>query len=254
VPLSSYLILFSGFALEITIAWRLAKAKLWREYPLFALYIVYVFAQSCLGLVLLRHYPASYSLWYWRTGIGSIFLRFILIWELFRHTFPKSSPLRRMVSRQTLFEVLTLVGILTLILWVAETYGKSNSVYLAMERSFGFVQAVLVLGILTLARYYHLRLGRNVWGIAVAFGLYCSLATAASAVLELAHFALFRLWYLLSPLSFVAMLGLWTWAVWSYEPNPAMNSGAPMDPTADFRQWSQDWGRAVSTVRKVSNR
>jgi len=251
VPLSSYLILFSGFALEIAVTWRLAKEKLWRDYFLLALYVLFVFAQGCLGLILLRYFPGSYPRWYWRTGIANILLRFVLIWEVFRHTFPNPSPLRQMVSKQFVLKAVALIGVLCGMLWVYQTYGD-RSVYLAMERSFGFVQGAMILAVIGLARYYNFRLERTAWGIAVALGLYCSVSTIASAALELAHWILFPYWYLLSPLSFVAMLGIWTWAVWVHAPGPASEGGI-IDPTSELGAWSESWGRAVSTVRKVSN-
>lgn len=252
VPVSSYLILFLGFALEIAIAWRLAKDNLWRNYSLFALYVLFIFAQGCLGFILLRHSPASYAEWYWRTGIVGILLRFVLIWEIFRHAFPESSALRQMMSRQFVTKILALIGVASGMLWVYQTYGE-RSVYLAMERSFGFVQAALVLAVFALARYYNFHLERTSWGIAVAFGLYCSLSTIASAALELAHWSLFPYWYLLSPLSFVAMLGVWTWAVWTHAAGTVLQHDGILDPATELGAWSESWGRTVSTVRKVSN-
>ena len=253
MPLSSYLIYFSGVALEVAIFWRLAKAQLWRYYPVFTTYVAYVIAQSVSEFFVHRYAPGLYPGWYWITGIANIFLRFLLVWEVFRLTFPKNSPLRRILSRKVVVEVLSLTTVLTGLLWAIETYDKSHSVYLATERSFGFVQAVLILGVLTLARYYHLQLGRNLWGIAVAFGLYCSLSTVAAAALELARLTFFPYWYLLSPLSFVSMLGIWTWAVWTYAPNQVLGADGLTDPARDLGAWSENWGRAVSTVRKVSN-
>lgn len=239
--------------LEVTIFWRLAKGRLWRNYPLFSSYIAYVFAQSSVGFLALRYAPSFYPMSYWLTGIVNILLRFLLIWEVFNLTFPKNSPLRRIVSRQAAVELLALLTVSTALLWAIQTYGRSHSVYLATERSFGFVQAILILAVLTLVRYYHLQLGRNLWGIAVGFGLYCSLSTVGSAALELAHWTLFPYWYLLSPLSFVAMLGIWTWAVWTHAPNPGWGAEGIIDPTGDLGAWTESWGRAVSTVRKVSN-
>jgi len=259
VPTSSYVIFISGVALEITLAWRLVKRGLWREYPLFALYVVFVIAQGGVGFAVLRYAPSAYTMWYLRAGIVHVSLRFLLVWEVFRHTFPEKSPLRRMLSRLAFVELLALVTFLTGILsavgmlWVIQTYGKSHSMYLAMERSFGFVQAVLVLAILAIARYYHLSVGRNLWGIAVALGAFCSLATAASAITDFARPTFFPLWYFLSPISFVAMIAVWTWAMWDYAPNPEPASNRLLDPAAGFGQWSENWGRAVSTVRKVSN-
>jgi hypothetical protein len=259
VPLSSYIILFSGVALEITLAWRLAKERLWREYPLFALFLAFVIAQGGVGFAVLRYAPSAYPVWYSRTGVAHVLLRFGLVWEIFRHTFPKESPLRQMLSKKTLVELLAIITLATCMLsavgmlWVIQTYGRSHSMFLAMERSFGFVQAALILAILATARYYHLSLGRNLWGIAVALGAFCSLSTAASAITDFARSTFFPLWYFLSPIGFVAMLAVWTWAMWGYAPNPAPDAGALIDPAGDFGRWSEDWGRAVSTVRKVSN-
>ena len=253
VPYSSYAIFLTGAVLEAAICWRIVKGRLWRYYPVFTAYIAYVIAQSGAGFLAIRYAPSSYPAWYWVTGITNIFLRFLLIWEVFRLTFPETSPLRRILSRQSAVKSLALITVLTALLWAVESYDKSHSVYLATERSFGFVQAVLILGVVTLARYYQLHLGRNLWGIAVAFGLYCSLSTVAAAGLELARLIFFPYWYLLSPLSFVAMLGIWTWAVWTYAPNRALGTDGTIDPTRDLGVWSENWGRAVSTIRKVSN-
>jgi hypothetical protein len=241
--------MYSGAALEALLVWRLAKGGMFRHYPWFSVFVGYVVSQNVVLFAVFHLAPKNYSAWYWESGAVQVCLRFLLIWEVFRQTFPKSSPLHRMVSRQVTLGAFALVSVLTGMLWAVETYGKSHSAYLAMDRSFGFVQAVLVLGILTLARYYHLPIGRNIWGIAVAFGMYSSLSTAASAYVDFMH-SFFPYWSLLSPFSFVALLGVWTWAVWVYLPNPIAAPDRLID-TGDFGQWPENWGRAVSTVRKV---
>jgi len=223
---------------------------MFRHYPWFSFFVGYVVSQHIALFAVLHLAPSNYPAWYWESGALQVCLRFLVIWEVFRQTFPKTTPLHRMVSRQITPGTIALISVLTAMLWAVQTYGKSHSVYLAMDRSFGFVQAVLVLGILTLARYYHLPIGRNIWGIAVAFGMYSSLSTAASAYVDLMHSSFFPYWYLLSPFSFVVMLGMWTWAVWIYAPNPIATPDA-LIATGDFGRWPEDWGRAVSTVRKV---
>jgi hypothetical protein len=54
-------------------------------------------------------------------------------------------------------------------------------------------------------------------------------------------------------LSLVAMVSMWTWAVWVYAPNPAMIVDESADHADAARQWSEDWGRTVSGIRKVMN-
>ena len=72
-------------------------------------------------------------------------------------------------------------------LWSIESYAKQHSVYLALERSFSFTQAVMILCVLIVARYYGVELGRNVWGIAIAFGAHISITTVNNALVDLAH-------------------------------------------------------------------
>ena len=73
------------------------------------------------------------------------------------------------------------------ILWSYQTYSMVHSAYPAMARSFGFAQAIMILGILLAARYYGLELGRNLRGIAVGFGAWISVSTANNSLIDLRH-------------------------------------------------------------------
>lgn len=243
--------MYSGAALEALLVWRLVKGGMVRRYVYFSIYVAYVVIQNIVLFGVFHLAPGHYAAWYWGSGAVHMCLRFLIVWEVFRQTFPKASPLHRMVSRQATLGAIALISVSTGMLWAIQTYSKSHSVNLAMERSFGFVQAVLILAILTLARYYHLPIGRNIWGIAVAFGMYSSLSTAVSAIMDLMRTSFFPYWYFLSPFSFVAMLGMWTWAVWTYAPNPIPTVDEIVDPAGDAGRWANNWGRAVSTTRKV---
>jgi hypothetical protein len=248
----SYLVFVAGLVLEMLLVWRLLVTGLWRRYSFVFIYILYVVVVQTLFLyAVLKWAPGTYARWYWITGTLNLGLRFLLIWEVFRNTFPANSPLRRIVSHGFTIIAVGVITLVTAMLWGIETYGKSHSLPLALERSFGFAQAVLILTILFAARYYQRQLGRNMWGIAVAFGMYSSLATTNSALLDLVH-SLLPYWRVLGPLSLVAMVGMWTWAVWVYAPNPAMIVDESADADA-VRQWSEDWGRTVSGIRKVMN-
>ena len=106
------------------------------------------------------------------------------------------------------------------------------------------------------ARYYGVQLGRNLWGIAVAFGAYASVMTMNNAMVDLGHWFV-PYWRLLSPLSFVAMLGMWTWAVWVYAPNPAFaveqEAEQLSDQLSDMGQWTESWNQTVATARRVKH-
>jgi hypothetical protein len=253
VSAASYIVFVLGLVLEVTLVCRLLFGGLWRQYPYFFSYVAFFVAQTVMLFAILRIAPHDYASWYWRSGMLNLVLRFFVIGEVFRSAFPKDSPLRRIVTGRFAAVILVVGTLLTGMLWGIEAYGKSHSLYLALNRSFGFAQALLILMVLIVARYYQVPLGRNAWGIAVAFGMYSSLDTANSAFVDIMH-SFFPYWQLLGPLSWVALLGMWTWAIWTFYPNPAMAAVPTIADTSNsLTDWAQDWGETVSSVRKAIN-
>jgi len=252
-----YAILLAGAALEVCLVWRLISQQMWRRYPYFFVYVLYV----CTGTVVLfgiqqflpELYPKAY--WWGSESIG-VPLRFLVIWEVYRHTFPRGSVLHSIVSKGFVFVGFLLSLFCVSSFWGVETYNTFHSIYPAIERSFGFAQAALVLGLLMVARYYEVPLGRNLWGIAVAFGAYASVMTMNNVMVDLTHWFV-PYWRALSPLSFVAMLGMWTWAVWVYAPNPAFaiegEAKQLSDQLSDLGQWTESWNQTVATARRVKH-
>jgi len=117
---------------------------------------------------------------------------------------------------------------------------------LALDRSFGFVEALMILGTLVVARYYGVKCGRNIRGIALAFGAWASISTANNAMIDLAN-SFVPLFYYLRPLSFVIMLVVWIWALWVYEPNPPIRESEAVE----LNRWTEDWNRTISTARTL---
>jgi hypothetical protein len=145
--------------------------------------------------------------------------------------------------------ILGMIVFLAALSWGAKNYKISHSVYFASERTLGFCQAFLILAILLFARYYNLHLGRNLWGVAIGFGLFSSFSIVNFALIDLVP-SFFRYSQLLTPFGFVSMLGVWTWAMWTYSPNQAVTDG-PLDHS-DIERWSEDWGRTLSSIRRVT--
>jgi hypothetical protein len=246
---ASYLIFVLGLVFELALVYRFFRGGTWRRYPYAFAYVVLVVVQTAALYAVFYWARSVYVPWYLNSGIVNLWARFLIVWEVFRHTFPARSSLRRMILGGFAAAVLLAGTLLAAMSWGILNYGKSHSLYRALDRSFGFSQAVLILLVLIVARYYRVQLGRNIWGIAVAFGMYSSLSTANSAFVDVMH-SFFPYWQLLSPLSLTVMLGMWTWALWSCAPNPALADDIAV---GDVNRWSEDWGRTLSTVRKVMN-
>jgi hypothetical protein len=185
---------------------------------------------------------------WWYSESANVFLRFFVIWEVFRHIFLKSSVVRHIVMRGFMFGMLGMIVFLAAISWGAKSYETSHSVFFASFRTLGFFQAFSILAILLLARYYNLRLGRNLWGVAVGFGLFASFSIVNYALIDLLP-SFFPYWQLLTPFSFISMLSVWTWAIWNYSPNQVVTDGTFDD--SNIERWSENWSRALSMIRKV---
>ncbi len=242
---------FAGVALQCVLLWRLGRGRMWRIYGGFSLFALWLLLRSLAlytAQALLSR--AEYRAVYWQTDIIDLILRFLLVWEVFRHTFPKASGLHKIVSKGFTVAAFGLVIFSVGAVWSYEAYSRFHSVYPAIERSFGFAQAVMILGLLLTARYYGVQLGRNVRGIAVAFGAWSSLSTANNAMIDLRH-SFLPYWQFLLPVSCVAMFALWIWAVWVYEPNPAIAALDATDLSSDLDKWTEDWDQANLRVRRV---
>ena len=245
-----YAIFLLGVALEVCLVWRLLSEGSWHSYPYFSFYVVYVAVGTQVLYAIQRFLPALYHDAYWGSESISVALRFLVIFEVFRHTFPRGTVLSRIVSKGFAVIGLLLSVFCVSSFWGVETYNTFHSVYPAIERSFGFAQAVLVLGLLMIARYYGVQLGRNLWGIAVAFGAYASMVTVNNAMVDLSHWFV-PFWRVLSPLSFVAMLGMWAWAMWVYAPNPPLVAGEETMPLLELGEWTDRWNQTISTARRA---
>ncbi len=219
-------------------------------YPYFSAFVLWVTLRSISFFPAQGFSATAYRNFYWGTDTIDIILRFLIVWEVFRHVFPRNSEIYKIAAQGFKIVMITLAVFSLGALWSYETYAQFHSVYPALERVFGFAQAVLILSVLLGARYYGLPLGRNILGIALAFGAWASISTANNAMIDLRH-SFLPYWQLLRPFSFVSMLAMWTWAMWIYAPNPRIKVHSATERIPDIAQWTQGWDQATSTVRRM---
>ena len=243
-------------ALEVCLVWCLLRAGLVSRYPYYSFYLFCVVLRTA-ALHVAQWYgvdripPDVYASYYWNTESIGVALRCLVVWEVFRHAFPPGSPLNKIAARG--FGVIAFglfifaVGTLSA-LWSYQTYAKLHSLYPAIDRSFGLVQSAFILAILLAVKSYGIRLGRNLWGIAVGFGAWISLSTLSNAAIDLTH-SFYPYLQFLRPLSFVGLLASWTWALWEASPLPSV-AERPV-PTTELDAWAENWNRAQSSWRMV---
>ena len=94
-----------------------------------------------------------------------------------------------------------------------------------LERDLRGVQSVFLFGILAVVFHYGISMGRNMKGMILGYGLYVgssliTLATQSYAV-TYAGTSFYEIWKIVQPLSWNVSLVIWTFALWSFYPNPA---------------------------------
>lgn len=236
-----------GPLLELATLALLLRKGLWRVYLLFSIYAVWLFvANSVLVTTSLYFTKTHHPSFYWNIDSIDVALRFVVIWEVFHQIFPKRSGLNKSLSKGLGIIAFGLLVFACATFLIYQNYTGPYSIHLALDRSFGFIQALMILGILLMARYYGVQCGRNIRGIALAFGGWVSISTATNAMVDLTA-SFLPYWYYLRPLSFVVMMGVWIWALWVYEPNPPIMESEAVE----LNQWTEDWNRTISTARTI---
>ena len=253
----SLIICVTAVLLELGAVVLLLRKNLWREYSFFFAYAVWLLIANTAILVTDLYFRPAYTSVYWYIDSVDIALRLLVVLEVFRQIFPKGSGLNRSLSKGLQSVAFGLLALACAIFWGYQRYPglpidfaeRVRALHLALDRSFGFVQALMILGTLIVARYYGLRFGRNIRGIALGFGAWASISTADNALVAMANVSssLRAFFSYMRPLSFVFMLVVWIWALWVYEPNPRIVESEPVE----LNQWTEEWNRTLSAARTI---
>lgn len=254
----SFAIGFAGPVLELFALALLLRNGLWRVYPRLFAYLIWLLIGNSAILITDLYFRSFYPTIYWPIDQIDTVLRLLVVWEVYRQTFPKNSGLSRSFSKGLGKMAIGLLVVGCVTFWVYQNYGlpapasptqsrlASWRPHLALDRSFALVEALMVLGILVIARYYGVKCGRNIRGIALAFGAWASISTADNAMIDLSN-SIVPVFYYLRPLSYAFMLAVWVWALWVYEPNPPIQESEAVE----LNQWNEEWNRTISTARTI---
>ncbi len=187
-PLWHYLWL-APTALLAVVAITLKLRGLHRDYPMFFLYAIWQVVFRAL-LFVLDHLsvvtPYQYQFVYWVDEVGSIALRFAIIYEVFNMLF---RPYRALKQLAAILTSIGLIGLLVAAVVVAN-YGPSashsdqivGSMFL-LDRAVAVVQCGLLVILFVLSWYFNLSWRSYIFGIAIGFGVFSATQIVTSALL-----------------------------------------------------------------------
>jgi hypothetical protein len=224
--------------------WRGFRCALGRHYPFFYTYLTYTAVRSIavsLPLVI-RH--SSFSKVYWWSHTLAAILRFGIAAEIHRHVFPHDSPIRRRAE----VAVLCVLALLALLFWIGGA-GPGHYI-LDVLRKIALSVAVWILVVLGLAHYYGIRIGRNVWGMAIGLLTFTGSELVNLAAMDLLP-RLRNIWEGVHPIAFVSMLMVWTSALWRFYPNPQTPSLDKSSAENFLNAWQGRWTQVPNVIRRV---
>lgn len=242
-----------GATLEGLLVWRLLKRGLLGRYPYFSGFVCYDLVRTLAGVAAAHFWWDWYAWMYWMTEAISLFLRFLIIWEVVRALFLPKSVLRCLAWKILLSVMAFLLPVLLALSWrqaalIHFHYGMVPPIF---EQYLSLAQALLLLTVVAVARYYGLPLGRNVRGLVFGFGLYLSLCAMNFASFQVVH-GFLPYGQVLSPVTYVGLIAYWLWAFWEYAPSPDQTT-MHYDKARWHEQWNHLWMTTTSLMRRRPN-
>ena len=237
---------WAGDALAAAILVRAFRAKLLRKYPFFYTYIAAVLiAENALPIVYYAA-AASYKNWYWTMNFATLLLGCGIVLEIFNHvlgSYPGASRFARSAG-YVVFSIVFCYAVISPSLMAPWTPAGTN---IELERDLRAVQAIFLFGLLGVISYYGIKIGKNMKGMTMGYGLFIGTSLMALALRSYAGPSFQTVWAFIQPFSFVTCLSVWTIALWSYEPNPAPNPTIRLE--ADYEMLAANTKEMLVTLR-----
>lgn len=161
--------------LQAAMAILMLRRKLYRELPLFFVYLLFKVLLNCL-LWLFRHQMPHYFYIYWvGEAIGSV-LTLAVIYEIFTTVVKRYETIHRTGSLLYRWAAVCLLVAATVTAARAPGFDPTQMIegILVLERGIRIVQAGLLLVLFLFASYLGLSWRSYVFGIALGFGMYAS--------------------------------------------------------------------------------
>lgn len=251
VPLRSvvfYILPLLCELLEALLLWRLWRNRAIRRYPYVSGFVCYDFVRT--PVLLVAHYLPTLFIWmYWTTDVPAQLLQFLIVWEAARSLFLPKSTVRRIAWNTLLVATgLGFPAILALCWGQASlVWFPGRSIASTFEQYSSLAQALLLLVIAAVARYYRVPFGRNMRGLIFSFGPYL-LADSLSFITYQVFVGLRGYLEFLPAALFMTMMAAWLWAFWEFAPSPQTAiSYSRQDIWKEL--WNHLWDATFATVK-----
>jgi hypothetical protein len=220
---------YIGLALELAIIGRSLWTRLYLRFPIFYVYMTFVFASSAWLILDYSHYSV-YQKHYWYWEAVTILLGYGVLAEIMHRAledFPGADRAAQFLA-SAIFAIIFAGLALSLSLdknplAIAQWRQHAGD---ALERDFRIVQAISLAITLAVSLYYRIEFGRNLRGLILGFGTYIGVSILSPAFRYYLGPRFDPIFQELQPMAYLFALGVWIVALWQHAnarsrpPNP----------------------------------
>ena len=235
-----------GIALESLILLRFLKCRLFRHFPLFFAYIALVWTSNAVLVPIYRIHYAAYPDTFWALQFLSLLAGFGVLLELIQKSFAAYAGAKEFATAVVvgMFVILAAYFAYRLVVTPGASATKNFS---DLELDFRAVQALALVGILTVIAYYSIDVGRNLRGIISGFGLYVGSVILSHAIRAYAGPAFKAGWEIIQPYAYLVSLVIWVVALWSYAPGPIPDR--TLESGDDYEVFARETKERLGAIR-----
>jgi hypothetical protein len=244
MTLFGYGLFFFVVCVQTILFWRGHVLSLWRRYPLFFAYLSYTAVCNICQFFLNLVASPVYRKFYWASELVAAVVRFAVAWEVYRQILPQGTNVRR-IAGAFLAIALTILAVL---FYVSGT--SFDSLIPDFMRKMAVSVAAWILLVLGIAQYYGIRIGRNIWGMAIGLLIFVATEIVNFSAFALTH-RMPSMWAYVRPFTYVLMLLIWVSALWNYTPNPPILVPDEKTGSQALSAWRVRWTSVDSVLRKA---
>ncbi len=222
------IIWYLGTCLEIVVFVRGLQEKLYRQFPLFYLYLLFVTFDDLIRFSVSRWFPAHYYQAYWVTQFLCLAVGCGIIFEIYRVALGSFPGAARM-ARYLLLFVFGAIFVKTLANSSSDVFVWLAKTSLLLERSLRITQALAILTLVALFAWYAIPFGKNLKGILFGYSLFIAMRIAQFVLWSYSWEQIKPYWAYAETGSYLLVLGIWAAALWSAQPVPQTQRDAPLE-------------------------
>ncbi len=210
--------------LEAAILIRGWREKLVSRFPLFYSYLLTVLIQDVIRYIAFLSYYRQpvYANIYWSTQFVSLVMGSIVVFEIYRlalQEFPGTAKMARILLAGAF------AGVFLRLVITLQTNSPSwiKSTYVKLERDLRAVQSIAIIILVALFLWYAIPLGRNLGGILLGYATFVAVSVAQLSIVYYYQTRAQHFWGIAQPVSYTAVVALWTMKLWASEGAPRKN-------------------------------